>query len=256
MNIASWESISGSYQLRPGELRSVVGHRPILGPDRLARLLRGQTREQAKRTLTSVFTLCAHAHRGTADLAMAAAAARSSPSPATDPAVMLLVETARDHLRSIALDWPQRLTEHLPGADALDWLRDCPLSLVARTAHTDAASAWALLAQLRAWLETRVLHEPVSHWLQAHGDPDVLARWCSAQAPRLLPARCLAQWQPLAHGLTPTLRSLDLLAADPARQNAQLRELARQWLQESGFAQHPTWMGECAETGPWTRLRD
>ena len=248
--------LSGQFQLRPGTERPIVGQRGVLGGGRLGHLLRGQSGAQVGASLTSLFSLCAHAHRRTADMAQALARPGAQQTPATDPTVLLWLETARDHLRSIALDWPQRLPERSAAAQNLDWLRDCPLHLVVNRAHTDdAADAWETLAELRTWLERRVLLQPISDWLPSHRDPEALALWCSAQAPRLLPARCLAQGYPMARSLTPPTRCLDVLDADLALQSAQLRELARSLVHEREFAQRPTWLGECAESGPWTRLR-
>ncbi len=246
-------TLSGQYQLRPGMQPGIVGLRPVLGAGRLGRLLRGQSGAQVGRTLTSVFTLCAHAHRRAAEMAMESA--QRGQSPVLPPLATLLLETARDHLRSIALDWPQRLPEKIPTAHMLGWLRSCPVALVGNPAGTDAATAWEALAKLRTWLESSVLCEPASRWLPVHRDPDVLAGWCVMQAPHLLPARCMAHWHALAHHLTPPMRSLDLLDATPALQHARLRELAQQLVDVGDFAQRPTWDGRCAETGPWTRLR-
>ena len=183
------DAIGGSYQLRPGAQPGVVGQRPVLGAGRLGQLLRGQRGTQIGSTLGSVFTLCAHAHQFTCTLALSAAQDASAPvaidvSPAT-----LCIETARDHLRSIALDWPQRLSEPTPSASIKAWLQDCPLPLAAARAISDEAQAQHKLTQLRVWLESRSLQQPVREWLVRHRDPDALALWCHAQAAQLLPAR-------------------------------------------------------------------
>ena len=256
MNIGPWESISGQDRLLPGQLPSIVGQRPILDSGRLGRLLRGQGLEQLGRTLASVFTLCAHAHCSAAEWAVACARTGQSQQPSPEAQVQLWLETARDHLRSIALDWPQRLAQPIPPAQALGWLRGCPLPLVAPRARSDAAAAQAMLRDLRLWLEREVLGQAVSTWLVAHREPETLARWCDARAPRLLPARCLADGFAMAQGLTPPQRGLNALDPDPAIQTRQLLDLARGLGNEGEFAQRPTWLGECAETGPWTRLRD
>jgi hypothetical protein len=226
----------------------------VLGAGQLGRLLRGQRGEQVGRTLSSVFTLCAHAHRGSAELALAAAQGDAGAAPPCPPPLLLWVETARDHLRSIALDWPQRLPSLSAERPALDWLRDCPLPLATR-ARLDAAAAGAALDALRRWLEQRVLQQSVTSWLSAHRDPDALAHWCLAQAARLPPARCLAHWQPVAHSLRPEMRGLNVLDADAGLQHAQLRQLAQTLVDQPDFAQLPTWRGQCFENGPWTRLR-
>ena len=120
MNIGPWESISGQYRLLPGQLPSIVGQRPILDSGRLGRLLRGQGLEQLGRTLASVFTLCAHAHCSAAEWAVACARTGQSQQPSPEAQVQLWLETARDHLRSIALEWPQRLGEPSLQAAAMD----------------------------------------------------------------------------------------------------------------------------------------
>jgi len=250
-----WDSLSGQYRLHPGSAPSIVGARPVLGAGRLGRLLQGQRGEQVGRTLSSVFTLCAHAHRGMADTVLAAAAGVPLSEAVIEAPVRLLLETARDHLRSMALDWPQRLPDLGTGAQQIDWLRGCPLALGTARPPADADAAWQTLAALRVWLESAVLKQDVTRWLADQRDPDALACWCNANAERLLPARCLAAWYPLAHTLTPATRCLDPLNEDPTLQTDQLQQLAQRLADEPDFVQRPTWLGQCAETGPWTRLR-
>jgi len=250
-----WEALAGAYRLQPGQQPGVVGQRPVLGAGRLARLLAGQRGEQVGHTLTSVFTLCAHAHRRTAALALAAAQHDAAHPSAAQAAVLLYVETARDHLRAIALDWPQRQPSPTPDAHALAWLRGCPLPLASAKTIVDADSAWQSLAGLRTWLEQSVLQQPVGDWLGAYRAPQALAEWCSAQAAWLAPARCLANWHAAASALAPETRLLALLDADPARQATQLRQLAQALVNDPDFVQHPSWLGQCAENGPWARLR-
>jgi hypothetical protein len=167
----------------------------------------------------------------------------------------LWLETARDHLRSIALDWPQRLPEADADAHNMGWLSGCPLPLGTASPVTDAAVAWQLLAALRAWLEQHILGRSVLAWLVACRDPDALAAWCHAESVRLAPARCLAAWQPIAQTLAPGMRCLDLLDEDPALQSVRLRQLAQSLAAEPDFVRRPTWLGQCAETGAWSRLR-
>ncbi|OGB33134.1 MAG: hypothetical protein A3F78_12395 [Burkholderiales bacterium RIFCSPLOWO2_12_FULL_61_40] len=255
MGAPPWDALSGQYQLQPGVPCSIVGQRPILGAGRLGRLLRGQQGPQVTRTLTQVFTLCAHAHQRTAELALAAAQAHSAAAGANASSGPLYVETARDHLRSIALDWPQRLPDLTPATPDLAWLRDCPLPLSASRPCTDSTQAWALLGQLRAWLEQRVLGQALADWLDAHRDPDALAVWCHAKAAHLSPLRSLCAWHPIAHTLAPETRCLEVLDTDSERQSAQLHQLAQALSDEPDFVQRPTWLGRCAETGPWARLR-
>ena len=257
MNATSdpWDALIGQYQLHPGAAHSIVGQRPVLAAGRLAALLRGQRGEQVGRTLSSVFTLCAHAHRRAAQMALAAAHGGAPEAFPTDAPVLLWLETARDHLRSIALDWPQRLPGVGLDAHGLDWLRDCPLQLGTVRPAPDATIAGQTLASLRHWLEQRVLDDDAQVWLARCRAPDALAAWCTAQAERWSPARRLAAWQPLAQKLTPATRCLDLLDDDLTQQSANMQELAQTLAADPDFVQRPTWRGQCAETGAWSRLR-
>ena len=250
-----WDTLSGQYQLQPGTWPGIVGQRPVLGAGRLGRLLRGQSGDQVGRTLSSVFTLCAHAHRRCAALALSTAQPAQA-EPERQAPVLLYLETARDHLRSIALDWPQRLPEPgMNGPQQMDWLRGCPLPLASARPVTDDDVAWQMLGALRNWLETAVLKQDALSWLQDCGDPDALADWCKLQDAGLWPAHCLSAWHPLAHRLRPPLLALDVLTEDALLQEAGLRQLGHALAHDADFAQYPTWLGQPAETGAWTRLR-
>ena len=247
-------ALSGHYTLRPGARASITGQRPVLGGGRLGRLLRGQQGESVVRTLGNVFTLCAHAHRRTARLALHAACPHASAVLPVESPILLRLETARDHLRSMALDWPQRQPTATHQAPDLHWLRDCPLPLMPPAQTRSPQEAGATLAQLRDWL-ARLLNQPVQDWLARHRDSDAFAHWCRSRAHDLSPARCLAAWHPLASTLTPQTRKLDLLHSDIAVQSTHLRTLAQAMAGDPDFVQHPLWHGQCAETGVWTRLR-
>jgi len=83
----------------------------------------------------------------------------------------------------------------------------------------------------------------------------VAAAWCGEHAARLAPARCLAQWYGVASTFKPPARLLDVLHDDPRRQSHGLALLAGQIASDRDFVQRPTWHGQCAENGPWARLR-
>jgi len=248
-----WHTLAGEYQLRPGATPGVLGQRPVLGDGRLGQLLRGQRGDAVVRSLGSIFTLCAHAHQRAAGLALAAA--QGTPLETAGAPVALWLETARDHLRSMALDWSQRLPQAGAHDPDLQWLCDCPLPLVARSAPTDAVAALTQLRQLRDWLEDRILGQPISQWLQDCAAPEAFAQWCQSQRGRLPPARCLSAWYPLASRLQLPAHCLQVLSPDASLQHRNLTELAHAMVHQSGFVQHPTWRGQCVENGPWTRLR-
>jgi hypothetical protein len=248
-------TLAGHYTLRPGVSASVTGQRPVLGGGMLGRLLLGQQGESVVRTLGHVFTLCAHAHRRTARLALRAANPQASTLLPVESPVLLSLETARDHLRSMVLDWPQRQGASSQSAPDLHWLRDCPLPLVSAVQGCTPQEALAALAQLRKWLEN-LLNEPAQDWLAQHRDPDAFAHWCRSRAHDLPPARCLAEWYPLARTLAPQTRSLDLLNSNTAAQSTHLQAIALAMATDPDFVQRPLWNGQCAQTGVWTRLRD
>jgi hypothetical protein len=247
-------ALAGHYILRPSVQASITGQRPVLGGGRLGRLLRGQQGEAVVRTLGNVFTLCAHAHRRTARLALHAACPQNSAALPVQAPVLLRLETARDHLRSMALDWPQRQPAATQRAPDLHWLRDCPLPLMPPAQACSPQEASAALARLRDWLE-RLLHQPVQDWLTNHHDSDVFAHWCNNRAHDLPPACCLAAWHPLAHRLAPQSSKLDLLNTDTSVQSSHLRAVAQAMATDPDFVQRPLWRDQCAETGVWTRLR-
>lgn len=253
-------AVAGEYHLCPGQSPAIEGRRPVLVPGQLRQWLAGRPPAQVVRVLSTLFTLCAHAHRRTARLALTAAHTSlslvdSPAAPSAEPPVLLLLETARDHLRGIALEWPQRLGLRQAPAAQLAWLKGCPLPIVTATPVTDEALAWCLLAKLDTWLANQVLHQTTDTWLAQHREPGALEAWCQGHAARLLPARCLADSLQQIPALTHSAPALNLLDHRPERQRDRLLALVRQMQHEPDFCQYPTWHGRCAENGPWTRLR-
>jgi hypothetical protein len=226
-----------------------------MGNGILGRLLRGQQDEAVERTLGQLFTLCAHAHRRTARLALNAANPhQETPRPEESP-VFLWLETARDHLRSIAVEWPQRQSGSTRAPEHLNWLHNCPLSMRVAPQTSDENHAWETLTQLRRWLENSLLGQPVGSWLIRYREPHALGSWCRSRAPTLPPAQSLHTWFLQTRELAPATRGLDLLNNDQAQQAAAMRDMAQAMASTANFVQRPTWLGQCAETGPWTRLR-
>ena len=250
------ERMAGQYQLQPGQQPGVLGGRPVLIDGLLTRWLRGQRGEALGRSLSSVFTLCAHAHRRTAELAMSAAQGQASAAQTASTALHLTLETARDHLRSLALDWPQRLPGPAGKRPQLDWLSGCPLSLASGRTVPDAGAALEQLQRLQAWLEQRVLGQSIDAWLSEYSSELALAQWCHRHAEQLPPAYYLWHWYPSASAIKGQAHDLTVLDTDQLRQQAQLTELAAALAQQGDFASYPTWRGACAENGPWNRLRD
>ncbi|MEJ8836050.1 hydrogenase maturation factor HoxV/HupK [Ramlibacter sp. AN1133] len=239
--------LAGAYRLRPGRQPAIVGERPVLEGRRLAALMQGLPAARAPQACAAVFTLCAHAQRRTSEAAVRAA---GGAAPEIDPAG-LQFETARDHLRSIALDWPARAGT----APQLAWLRESPLR-IAGAAPPDAAAAQAALRAFGAWLADTVLHRSPAEWLARCAAPPALKAWCDEQAEAFPPARTLRDWHALASRIEIACTPLRILMAEPGACEANLRTLAGALATETDFAQLPRWRGQARENGPWTRQRD
>jgi hypothetical protein len=253
-------SLAGHFTLRPGQHDSISGVRPVVVADRLSLMLQGQACAQAQRTLSHLFALCGHAHQRACALAFAAAVGADAAQ--TAPSLSLLRwETARDHLRAMALEWPSRLPLPTPQSHQVwDGLESCPLPLAGRSPE-DADAAWLSLERLHHWLAPLISQMPLSQWLHSHRDPDALAQWCLERTSdtvveaQLFPADFLAYWHPFTHTQQAELRALNVLDHDAGKQRQGLEALAHQLSTQAGFSQRPTWRGACAETGTWTRLR-
>ena len=216
-SLGALAALTGRFVLWPGREASISGTRPIAAAGLLSQLLKGQYCAATQQRLGHMFTLCAHAHQRACALAFGAL---------PEPLALLRWETARDHLRSIALEWPQRLGEPSLQVDAMQWLRSCPLPLTGATPPS-ASGASESLATLHAWLK------------QDAG----------------FAAQCLSRWQSRGKDLAVPLRALDVLSHDDATQQKQLRVLATAIGASPEFTHSPQWQGAGAETGPWTRLR-
>lgn len=243
-------ALAGEYWLRPGATPALVGQRPIVLGARLGRWLRGHRGDAVPRMLGQVFSVCAHAHRLTARLALAAARGEGA-VPSAAQRAWLQHETARDHLRALALDWPA-----LSGFAAanLEWLQGCPLDLGSQEAETSAQQATQALAKLAAWWEAKVLHQALPQWLAMSADTSAWERWCAARAPDLPPAACLHHWSAMdvAHQALP-YRPLWPHGAEQPDAPGQIAALAQAMWQQEDFAAAPLWHGAGAETGAWTR---
>ncbi len=233
-------SLAGRMRLRPGAaLPTIESSRPM----QAARLARGRPAGDLPGTLGALFTLCAHAHRGTAKRTVAAALGERAVS-SIDERTALQAATAREQILRIAHDW-HRLLPGAPAAEPVLLLRSCPL-------WRDGLAPSDQLQALPGWLAHHWLAMPLADWLQGHeADPAGWALQWSAKA-ATPPARLLrTQSSGLLSLATPgrPLRLLDQPLASMPR-------LAHRLRTEADFCARPDWQGEPAETGPWTRAVD
>lgn len=232
------EDMAGRLRVSPGA--ALPGALHSERRDWAARVGHGQPASALPGLLAGLFSLCSHAHRLCAQLAISAAVSGAVAAPG-GAGQRLRLETAQEHVRRIGLDWP-RLLSGAPAPAALASLRHCPLL---RAVPGDAPS-WA---DTVAWLETEWLQMPAATWLRAWQacGADWLSDW----------SRRHNGWLP---GLLRAVREADagpVLRMDHALRahadGAGLAALAHSLAHTPGFAMQPQWQGDCAHTGPWAR---
>lgn len=243
---ASMDWLAGTLTVRPGVARP--GNLLNTRPDWVARLTQGKPTSTLPGLLASLFNLCGQAHRLCASLALEAAGGKTE--SLTDTARSTLqIETLREHLRRIGLDWPGQLAKTPAACSraqalALKDLQACPLSMGASPAGQTLDSS-----ALEAWLGRQLLGMPTRQWLgQWEGNPHgFMSDWC-ASAPGWLPE--------LMQGCK-SVADLAMPGAPALRMHAcreDLLALAGDLRSTPSFTRQPLWRGHCAETGPWTRL--
>ena len=233
-------ALTGAVRLHPGANGPAIsGARPLLA----SRLARGRLASELPALLGALFTLCSHAHVGTARRAVSAALGERAVSTDAERHT-LRAATARDQVLRIAHDW-HRLLPGAPAAEPTLVLRSCPL-------WREDFSEKERIGALPGWLSHGWLKEPVGSWLAAlEADPlGHVQRWCAQvdTAPARLLRSQRAGLQAIATPAQP-LRLLD-------QPLAQMPRLARRIAEEPDFCARPDWNGAPAETGPWTRTVD
>ncbi len=244
MSERSLDRLAGDLKVSPGLARphNLLSTRP----DFMDALTQGQPATALPQTLASLFSLCGHAHRLCAG--MAVQATQGEVEPLDNIGLHALqTETLREHLRRISLDWPLQLAanhsdrERLQGL-ALQALRTCPLSM------SGSASPIALSA-MPSWLSQQLLGLPAHQWLAGwERDPRAwMNHWCATTLGWL--PQLLQDGKAVAEGAIPGAAALRVHATDHG-----LRVLAADLRDTPQFSRQPVWQGHCAETGPWTRL--
>lgn len=250
MSVARPDDLAGVLRVTPGQARphNLMSSRR----DWAALLTRGMSAAALPSRLGSLFSLCAHAHRLCANLAVTAALGRSEPSGLI-AAQDLQQETLREHVRRIGLDWPEQLAFGLASEQARQQahaaLQQCPLFTSVASDRSNGQLNEPCPG-LQQWLGTHLLGMPTQAWLsQWEQDPAAWLRAWTEDSPGWL-AGLLRQAQPLADRAAPAAPFLRVHTSE-----AGLRVLADCLVRQPGFTRQPLWRGQCAETGPWTRLR-
>ncbi|MEY4763396.1 MAG: hypothetical protein RI907_69 [Pseudomonadota bacterium] len=219
-------------------------------PDLLPRLSRGQPASALPGLVSSLLSMCGHAHLLASRLAIAAAQGQAR-TLTREEARALQLETLREHLRRMWLDWPRLW----PGpGDAsvaqLSELHGCPV--LHGPLPRMVAEAPQVLDGTRAWLATHVFDLDPSLWLSHWQDHGLtwLHTWSARTA--TWPARWLDQVHRSAAALTQPLRPWW------PDDTASLAQLAQRIAADPAHVRQPLWPAPGGigpvETGPWCRL--
>ncbi len=245
MTDMNMDRLAGKLAVRPGVPRphNLVSSRPHW----IDQITRGQPAHAVAARLASLFNLCGQSHHLCAELALEAA--RGRPGPPSDLArQQLQIETLREHLRRIGLDWPLQLasdpeTGATIQARSLRALAACPMPWQAST-HPQAP-----VQGVADWLARECLGLPAAQWLaQWDADPQAWLTTWSAQTPGWLP-ELLQACKTAADVAMAGAPALRVHTSEP-----ELRALAGALLAAPANARQPQWREQCAETGTWTRL--
>jgi len=249
MSTAAVDLLAGRLTLAPKAAVPITCERPMVGATLMRRLTEGRRAGLLPELVGSIFTLCASAQRSTSRRAITAALGLKDADVGRGPDRRLVdLSTAREHLQRFALDLPRLLPR---AGIALDpgWLRDAPvLSLPVAGATPGALQSAA--AALPGWLERRLFGIAPASWLQRwRVDPSAwLAEWAEGSTHPL--GRWLNAVRADAQALVLPCRPLGLLQEGEEG----LRRFAAVLDGDPDFAERPTWHGQPAETGPWTRV--
>lgn len=228
----------GRLLVKPGQGAGALQRERLPGLDAF---WRGQPADAFAQRVAAVHTLCGHAHRLTAEQAIAAArgdAGLASP----ERLAALRAATLQEQLRRLLHDWPVAMPlDAAHRAASLAVLRAAPWTEVAD------ADAWT------AWWQHALLGMAPSAWLAGAdaGGEAWLAAW--AQQTDTPVARWLQAARPLASRVQWPAGVLTL-AQDPGLQAWFAARLAAP--EGAAFAQAPEGPGGPLETGPWARVAD
>ncbi len=228
----------------------VVWHRPQGGlhnerPELVSGLSAGRPASALPGLVSALLSMCGQAHLMASRLAVEAARGQPRVLTAAE-AQTLQIETLREHLRRLWLDWPRLLQGQVDASvSQLKTLHEAPLlqgSLSRVVSERDV-----VLEATRGWLGEQVFDMPPDIWLTRwlRGGEAWLADWCASAA--TAPARLLAAVQAPARATTAPMHGLR------TDDESGLRALAHGLAHETGHARQPAWPVPEVETGPWNR---
>ena len=240
-------ALAGSLTLVVGSTSSIQGGRPVLSAGLLDRLASRCSIGQWPEQLGRLFILCGHAQTLASQLALQGCGATETSGLMTPrTGTLLRVVTAGEQLQRMVLDWPSACPQ--PGL--------APDAALLKAARPAKPPALATLAELELQLQTlstllaeRLFGMPVADWLRewqvqpgpwldqwSQDPPGSVARWLHA----IRPDACAVRLAP---------RALPTPLTDPAG----FADIGQRLLNDPAQSRWPSWNGQAAETGPWTR---
>ncbi len=252
--------LSGRLQIqlrrRPEGLAVTIHSSRLVGA---SRVFIGKGPAKTAATLPSLFSVCATA-QAAATVSACEAALGQTPSATLLDARRLLVdvETAREHLWRLLLDWPGLLGEGPRGPAMARVMGACgqlrsalaaggdPLVLGNPELRPDLAAATAALTALADVATAQVLGQVPPDWLAATPTATELGHWAATTdtaAARLLGLVASQGWSAVGRSPVPALPPLSSAALE-----ARLGGTGA-----DNFIARPLWAGAPAESSPFTR---
>ncbi len=220
-------------------------------PVHAARIFETKSPDDVLRTLPLLFSVCGIAQTAAAAEALCKAGGDADGSRSdSSRRLLVLMETAREHLWRILLDWPALIDETAEPRRAASMQSLLPALSDAVSARTgpDVDAADAAIAKLDVLLERQVFGVLPEAWLAAD-DAEALADWSAGGqtvAARLVRRVIDSGWQAAGAADTALLPALSdtvindrLTAADA-----------------DAFVEQPSWDGQPRETTPLARRYD
>ena len=241
---------------RPEGLAVTIDSSRLVGA---SRVFIGKDPAETAATLPSLFSVCATA-QAAACVSACEAALGQTPSATLMGARRLLVdvETAREHLWRLLLDWPGLLGEGPRGPAMARVMGACvqlrsalaaggdPLALGTPGLQPDLAAARLALTALADVATAQVLGQAPPDWLAANATATELGHWAGATdtaAARLLRMVASQGWSAVGRSPVPALPPLSSAALEA--------RLGRPGADD--FIAAPLWAGAPAESSPYTR---
>lgn len=221
-----------------------------------SRILQGKTPSEALQLIPLLFSIC-----GTAQSCAGVRASEQTlglrASPETERLRDLLVnmETLREHLWRILLDWPSFIgaeADKLSVAEVMVLQRAyrqalCsdldPFSLGGIDCHPDTNVLKSVVERIAAFLQHNVFNMTAAEWLKLPGET-ALVHWAESSetiAAQLITHILHMDWSGVGACDSAVLPILD---------EAQLH----QSMQSKDFVEQPQWLGQCCETSSLTRI--